>query len=310
MRVVRFVAGDGGPRVGVQAADGVVDVSEHLPAVVGDALIALLASDDPAGGLSDAESAARAAGVAPVALDGLQLLGPLAPPTILCTGQNYVAHVKEKPGFPFSWNGPAHFLKLPQTVVGHGAVVPYPYGVSDKLDYEGELAFVIGRGGRHIAPENAWEHVAAYTVINDMALRDWQVRLLENGASSVSLLGVAKNFDSGCPLGPCLVTPDEITDPHALRVQTIVNGIVRMDDNTANFVLDIPQMVAFFSRFLTLEPGTVIATGACGGTAWGMDHDLGGTWPLPEGVTDPYLRTGDHVDCVVEGIGTLSNTIG
>jgi 2-keto-4-pentenoate hydratase/2-oxohepta-3-ene-1,7-dioic acid hydratase in catechol pathway len=238
------------------------------------------------------------------------LCAPLTPPTVLCAGQNYAAHVSEKPGFPFSWNGPAHFIKLPQTIVGHGATIPYPHGVSEKLDYEVELAVVIGRPGRHIAAQDAWRHVAGYTVINDLALRDWQVRLLDEGASSVSLLGVSKNFDGSTPIGPWLVTADDVRDPHALHVQCLVNGIVRQDNNTANFVLGIPEVIAFFSRFLTLLPGTVIATGACGGTAWGMDPELGGTWPKPEGVDNPYLQSGDRVDCVVEAVGTLTNFIG
>ncbi len=311
MRIVQF-EGQSGVETGVVADDGVVGIGAQLAASGGggDPLIALLAGDDPAGALGTAEAAARSAGVAPVPLDSLTLRAPLQPPTVLCTGQNYAAHVDEKPGFSFSWNGPAHFIKLPQTIIGSGAEIPYPHGFSDKLDYEGELAFVIGKPGRHIAPEDAWDHVAAYTVINDCALRDWQVRLLDDGASAVSLLGVSKNFDGSTPIGPWLVTADAVPDPHALRVQCLVNDIVRQDDNTANLVHGIPEIVAFFSRFLTLVPGTVIATGACGGTAWGMDPELGGTWPKPDGVDNPYLQPGDRVDCVVEGVGTLTNVIG
>ena len=309
MRVVRYRDG-AAVATGVADGDdgGGVDISQPLAEAGG--LIRLLGADAPADRLRELVSAARSAGAEQPALDGLTLLAPLEPPTVLCAGQNYAAHVKEKPGFPFSWNGPAHFIKLPQTIIGSGAEVPYPHGVSDKLDYEGELAFVIGKPGRHIAAADAWDHVAGYTVINDMALRDWQVRLLDEGASSVSLLGVSKNFDGSTPIGPWLVTADDIPDAHALRVQCIVNGIVRQDDNTANFVLGIPEIIEFFSRFLTLETGTVIATGACGGTAWGMDPELGGQWPKPEGIEDPYLQPGDRVDCVVEGVGTLTNTIG
>ena len=181
-------------------------------------------------------------------------------------------------------------------------------GVSDKLDYESELAVVIGKPGKDISPENAFDHVYGYTIINDMALRDWQVRNFADG-TGVSLLGVSKNFDCAAPLGPAIVTKDEIRYPHALRVQCLVNGIVRQDNNTANLVHDIPRIIEFFSRFLTLLPGTVIATGACAGTAWGMDPELAGTLPKPEGVDDPYLHPGDRVDCIVEGVGTLSNTI-
>lgn len=311
MKVVRFERTEG-VAVGVVEDDGVVDVTAELgPADrAGDPLIALLAGAEPAAALRAAASAARAAGAVPVPIEGLVLSAPLSPPSVLCAGQNYAGHVHEKPGFPFGWGGPAHFFKLPQTIIGSGATVPYPHGVSDKLDYEGELAVVIGKPGRNIAAEDAWGHVAGYTVINDLALRDWQVRLLDGGASAVSLLGVSKNFDGATPIGPWLVTADEVADAHALRVQCLVNGVVRQDDNTANFVLGIPQILAFFSRFLTLQSGTVVATGACGGTAWGMDPELGGTWPKPAAVDDPYLHPGDRIDCVVEGVGTLTNIIG
>jgi 2-keto-4-pentenoate hydratase/2-oxohepta-3-ene-1,7-dioic acid hydratase in catechol pathway len=313
MRVVRFDK-DGTACVGVLSRDGqeLIDVAAALglsAAEVGTDATSLVGQGEAGLSLlSRALGEAERTGVGRSPLAGVTLLPPLVPPTILCAGQNYVDHVEEKPAMPFDWGGPANFLKLPQTVIASGAPIVYPHGLTTKLDYEGELAVVIGRAGRDISVDDALDHVYGYTVINDMALRDWQVRILADG-SMVSLLGTSKNFDCGCPLGPALVTKDEIPDAHALRVQCLVNGITRQDNNTSNLVRGIPEIIEFFSLFLTLLPGTVIATGACGGTGWGMDPELAGAWPKPEGVDDPYLHPGDRIDCIVEGVGTLSNIV-
>jgi 2-keto-4-pentenoate hydratase/2-oxohepta-3-ene-1,7-dioic acid hydratase in catechol pathway len=317
MKLVRFLE-DGAPRVGVVADDNtVLDVGDALGAESGlsvgaraDVVPLIARGDAGIEQLRAAVSAAQSGPTEPRPLAAVTLLAPVEPPTILCTGQNYAAHVDEKPAMPFGWGGPAHFLKLPQTVIGPEDQINYPSALTSKLDYESELAVVIGAAGKDISPDRAYEHVFGYTVINDLALREWQVRQLADG-SAVSLLGVSKNFDTAAPLGPWIVTRDEVPDAHKLRVQCVVNGVVRQDDNTKNLVLGVPGILEFFSRFLTLRPGTVIATGACGGTAWGMDPEYGGVWPRPEGlVGDPYLHPGDRVDCIVEGIGTLSNPIG
>jgi 2-keto-4-pentenoate hydratase/2-oxohepta-3-ene-1,7-dioic acid hydratase in catechol pathway len=304
MRLLRF-ASDLGPRLGalLDGGENVVDLSD---AFAGKSLNDLLGEGEE--GLDRLRRAADAARASARPAASLTLLAPVDAPTILCAGENYGGHLDEKPRMPFSWGGPAHFFKLPQTLAGANQPVAHPgEDITCKLDYEAELAVVIGRGGRRIDPAAAMDHVAGYTIINDMALRDWQVRLL--GEHSVSLLGMSKNFDGATPLGPHLVTPDEVPDPHALAVRCTVNGIVRQQDNTENFVRPIPELIAFFSRFLTLVPGTIIATGACGGTAWGFDAELGGTLVKPAGVNDPYLWPGDRVACEVEGIGVLTTEI-
>jgi 2-keto-4-pentenoate hydratase/2-oxohepta-3-ene-1,7-dioic acid hydratase in catechol pathway len=310
MKLVRFSV-EGRTGAGVVEGDEVVDVTDGLCGMGVDIganadLRPLLEKGDD--GVELLQSATESAALRhPLA--SVRLLAPVEPPALICTGQNYRSHVDEKPKLPIDWGGPTHFFKLSQTVAGPGDVIRYPRETT-KFDYESELAIVIGRAGKDVAAADAYDHVFGYTVINDMSMREWQVRLLPDG-NAVYLLGVSKNFDDAAPLGPWIVTRDEVPDVHALRVQCIVNGVVRQDDNTRNLIYTIPRIVEFFSRFLTLAPGTVIATGACGGTAWGMDPEYGGVWPRPDGLEgDPYLRPGDRVDCIVEGVGTLSNVIG
>jgi 2-keto-4-pentenoate hydratase/2-oxohepta-3-ene-1,7-dioic acid hydratase in catechol pathway len=181
--------------------------------------------------------------------------------------------------------------------------------VTRKLDYEVELAVVIGKAGRHIRVERALEHVFGYTVANDVTARDRQAVPHPEGGFEYAL-GPGKNFDTAAPLGPWIVTRDEVPDPQQLVLRTLVNGEVRQSNSTAKMIWSVAEIVAFFSHFYTLPPGLVIETGTPGGTAWATDPEIGGK-PYERGdvVRGGYLQPGDVVTVEIEGIGSLTNPI-
>ncbi len=243
-------------------------------------------------------------------LGSVTLRAPLRPTAILCGGQNYADHLDEMPPPPLTRaqrGGPSTFMKLPQTVVGPDEPIRYPAGVTAKLDFEVELAAVIGRAGFEIPPERALEHVFGYTILNDLTLRDRQVIFRPDGVV-VHSVGVTKNFDGAAPLGPGVVTSDEIPDPQRLAISSRLNGVARQSDHTSNMIDTVAEYVSYFSRFVTLQPGFVISTGTGGGTGWGMDPQLGGKRPV-DAVGRPFLEAGDRIECTIEGIGTLTNMI-
>ncbi len=162
--------------------------------------------------------------------------------------------------------------------------------VSDKLDYEGELAIVIGTRCRHVPVERAEDVIAGYTIANDVSVRDWQMRAMT--------MTIGKSFDTHGPLGPWLVTPDELGDPQALGVRTFVNDEQRQDGNTSEMVFGCFEQVSHLSEAFTLEPGDVIATGTPAGVGSAYQ-------PFPEGL----LKVGDEVRVEIDGIGELRNTI-
>jgi 2-keto-4-pentenoate hydratase/2-oxohepta-3-ene-1,7-dioic acid hydratase in catechol pathway len=240
-------------------------------------------------------------------LDGVRLLAPLVPPIILNSGQNYWDHRDEKPRV--DQKEPEFFLKAPLAVVGPDEAIVLDPLVTTKLDYEVELAVVIGRPGRHIPPEHALEHVFGYTVANDVTARDRQAVPHPEGGWEYAL-GPGKNFDTAAPLGPWIVTRDEVPDPQNLRLRTWVNDELRQNNTTAKMIWDVADLVSFFSRFYTLSPGTVIETGTPGGTAWASDPEIGGRPYEREDVRrGSYLRPGDVVRVEVEAIGSLANPV-
>lgn len=238
----------------------------------------------------------------------VKLQAPLRPEIILCSGENYWDHRDEKP--QVEGREPEFFIKVPQGAVGPGAPIRLDRKVTKKLDYETELAVIIGKPGRHIPKGRALEHVFGYTIMNDVTARDRQVRIRPDG-SSFYVLGPGKNFDTCAPMGPCLVTADEIADPQRLDLRTLVNDEVRQNNSTARMIWGVADLVKFFSTYLTLQPGTVISTGTPGGTAWGTDAELGGRAAKRGDVVLPkgYLRPGDVVTCEIEGIGRLRNKV-
>jgi 2-keto-4-pentenoate hydratase/2-oxohepta-3-ene-1,7-dioic acid hydratase in catechol pathway len=207
------------------------------------------------------------------------------PPKIICIGLNYRDHAEEsKMAIPET---PTVFSKYASSVIGPNAPIMLPKN-SSKPDYEAELAVVIGKGGRHI-PESRWrEHVFGYTVINDVSARDFQM------ATSQWMIG--KTFDTFCPMGPAIVTADEIEDPHTLGIRTEINGEKLQDSNTSNLIFKIPQLIAYLSSVFTLEPGDIISTGTPAG--------VGFSYKPPR-----WLRPGDVVSVIVDGVGALTNPV-
>ena len=240
-------------------------------------------------------------------LEDVKLLAPLVPPIILNSGQNYWDHRDEKP--PVDAQDPEFFLKAPLAVIGPGEPIVLDPAVTSKLDYEVELAVVIGKPGRHIPRDRALEHVFGYTVANDVTARDRQAVPHPEGGWAYRL-GPGKNFDTAAPLGPWIVTADEVPDPQALGLRTLVNGTVRQNNSTAKMIWDVPELIAFFSTFYTLQPGVVIETGTPGGTAWAADPELGGRpYERDDVERGGYLEPGDIVTVEIDGIGSLTNPV-
>ena len=212
------------------------------------------------------------------------------PEKIVCAVRNYLDHHNEAVAFGMKreiTEFPPIFLRVWRSQVAHNAPVIRPK-VSDNLDWEGELAVVIGKGGRHISQADAWNHVAGYSIYNDVSVRDWQ-RHAQQIASG-------KNFVGTGPFGPWLVTPDEIADPTKLKLETRVNGETVQSSNTSMLIFSIPRLIEYSSTIFDLVPGDVIATGTPAGFGIGFKPPK-------------YLKDGDVIRQEIAGIGILENTI-
>jgi 2-keto-4-pentenoate hydratase/2-oxohepta-3-ene-1,7-dioic acid hydratase in catechol pathway len=285
MRIASWHWG-GRDHVGTVSADG----REATPLAVADAsrgalpLIQALARGEPL----------PAAAGTRLPVEVITLRAPLPHPlrSLFCVGRNYRAHAAELAGTVFrestpekdSW--PIVFTKLPECVVGPHDMVRLPgSGVSSQIDYESELAVVIGRGGRDIARSRAMEHVFGYTIVNDVTARDVQMRHQQ--------WDLGKSFDTFCPMGPWIVTADEL-DGRDTRVRGWVNGELRQDARTTDLIFDIATLIETCSRGITLYPGDVIATGTPAGVGMGM--------------TPPqWLKAGDLMRIEIDGIGAIEN---
>lgn len=224
------------------------------------------------------------------------LLAPLPEPrrNIICVGLNYLEHAREgaraagrELKLPAA---PMFFTKATHTVNGPYANIPYDAAVSTQIDWEVELGVVIGKRGKNIAAANAFDYVFGYTVINDVSARD-----LQNGHGGQFFKG--KSLDGACPMGPWIVTADEIHDPHNLPLRCRVNGVTKQDSNTNDLIFKIPTLIESLSRGMTLAPGDVLATGTPPGVGFARTP--------PE-----FLKPGDVVECEVAGIGVIRNTVG
>lgn len=231
-----------------------------------------------AGSADTAPSSAR--------LSELELAPPVTSPgSIVCIGRNYVAHAQEGnspiPEFPVL------FSKFPNTLVGHEAPV-IKHAITNELDYEGELAVVMGRRASRVAERDAMDFVAGYTIVNDISARDLQLGDLQ------WIRG--KSLDTFCPMGPVYVSAEEVADPGALEIETRVNGELRQHAPVSDMLFGIPRLIAFITQGITLEPGDIIATGTPSGVAFGMKPPV-------------YLEPGDVIEVSISGLGTLRSPI-
>lgn len=298
MRLVTF---EREGRRGVGVVDGETVVDLRFP---GD-MVAFVAGGDQS--LAWATSKLAHPGRDAHPIDGVRLCAPIVPPVILNSGQNYWDHRDEKP--VVDQKDPEFFLKTPLAVIGPDEPVLYDSIVTQKLDYEVELAVVMGKPGRHIPVEHALDHVFGYTVANDITARDRQAVPHPEGGWEYAL-GPGKNFDTSAPLGPWIVTRDEIPDPQDLQLRTYVNDEIRQNNSTAKMIWSVAEIVAFFSHFYTLQPGVLLETGTPGGTAWATDPEIGGKpFERDDVVRKGYLQIGDVVRVEIERIGSLSNPI-
>jgi len=217
-------------------------------------------------------------------LGSLHLLPPVRPTKIVAIGRNYREHAAEESAEPPT--APLLFAKFPSALVGDGATITWSAGLSAQVDYEAELAVVIGRPARNVTGDQALDHVLGYTCLNDVSARDLQV--------SDGQWTRAKSLDTFCPTGPWIVSADEVPDVEGLRVRCRVNGDLRQDASTAELVHGVAELIAYCSQSFTLEPGDVIATGTPGGVGAFRDPPA-------------FLADGDTVEVEIERVGTLTN---
>lgn len=240
-----------------------------------------------AGALDLAAAVLADAGAPRLALRDAKLLAPLRNPRkIICIGLNYRDHCEESKVDPPK--NPIWFPKFANAIQDPGGPVVLPPKYPDQVDYEGELAVVMGRKGRNIAESEALDYVFGYTILHDVSARDVQF--------SDGQWGRGKAFDTFAPLGPVLVARDEIPDPNALAIKTEVNGRVLQDSNTSKMVFPVPYLISFLSHHFTFEAGDIISTGTPYGVGAFRDPKI-------------FLRPGDTVRITIEGIGTLENPV-
>ena len=218
-----------------------------------------------------------------------RLLAPLEPPNILAVGLNYGRHAEEtniaRPEIPVV------FLKATTSVIGPEEMILLPSIGPEQVDYEAELAVIIGKRAKNVKREDALGYVFGYACANDVSARDWQIELQKSQWSR------GKSFDTFCPLGPCIVTADEIGDPNRLGIRAILNGRVMQDSNTSDMIFDVRGLISDLSRSFTLLPGTVILTGTPGGVGFTREPPV-------------FLREGDVITIEIDEIGSLSNRVG
>ena len=263
MKLIRYLDPNHAVHHAIQHPDGRLELAEG----------SLYDTLRPAGGVADV----------------FRLLAPLEPVALLCIGLNYRRHAEETGGKAPQY--PVLFMKGINAVQNPGDPIELPRRLrSDEVDYECELAVVIGKRCKNVSRDRALEYVLGYTCANDVSARDWQMR----GGGRQWCRG--KTFDTFAPLGPCLVTADEIANPNALGIRTLLNGQIVQDWNTNDMIFDVPTLIEFLSASTTLLPGTVILTGTPHGV--GMAHQP----PL-------FLRPGDSVTIEIDGIGALTNPV-
>ncbi len=279
MKLISFL-NQGVPSYGIVDGDEVLDLTPILGTRATD-LKTLIAKD-----LLGAAAEAAKTHQPTLKFSQLELLPVIPNPgQIFCIGLNYGEHVQET-GHKVT-EAPAIFLRLPESQVAHGQDILRP-AESHRLDYEAEIAIVIGKGGRRIQEEDAWDHIAGYSCYNDGSVRDWQV--------ATSQWTPGKNFYRTGGFGPWLVSSDEIAPGQVMHMQTILNGQVLQDTTTDKMIHSIPRQIAYISSFTPLSPGDVIVTGTPGGVGNKRSPQI-------------FMKPGDICEIVVDAIGTLRNGI-
>ena len=262
MRLARVIDADDRERLVCEEADG------SFVAVEGDALGACEKTGE--------------------AVDVKRWLPPVEPRAVMCIGLNYGAHAAEGgmkvPDYPML------FMKNPSAAIGHGEPIRIPAVCDDEVDYEAELAIIIGKPCCNAARADALDYVAGYTAANDVSARVWQA--VKGGGQ----WNRGKGFDTFAPLGPVMVTPDELTDPNSLSIRSVLNGEVMQESNTADMIFDVPTLISFLSQDTTLLPGTVILTGTPEGIGWAREPKT-------------LLHSGDEIAIEIGGIGRLVNPV-
>ncbi|MDB5311111.1 MAG: Ureidoglycolate lyase [Gemmataceae bacterium] len=275
-----------GPRAAAQVGESFVDLhatDPGLPRCIKDLLAASSAVRAAAVAAAKSPAAVKYAG------NAVKLLPPVPNPgKILCIGLNYRDHAIE--GGKAIPTEPVVFGKFPNTLIATGEAIKLPK-VAQKVDYEAELVIVIGKTGRHIPnDQSAFGYVGGYTCGHDVSARDWQFR----GEEKQWIIG--KTFDTFAPIGPVVVTPDELTDPHKLQVQLRLNGQTLQNSNTKEFIFGVPHLLWFLSQVVTLEPGDLIFTGTPPGVGIARKPPI-------------LLKAGDIAEIEIEGIGVLRNPV-
>jgi 2-keto-4-pentenoate hydratase/2-oxohepta-3-ene-1,7-dioic acid hydratase in catechol pathway len=275
MKFVTFTEANGPSRPGLLSGDEVIDLSTIFPDV-----LSIIAGGSDALKKAEKHSAGR------LPLKSFQLHAPLAnPPRIFCVGLNYRDHaVESNMEIP---KVPTVFMKLASAIVGPGAAIKLPPN-STQPDYEAEFAAVIGTAGGNIAKEDWQKHIFGYTILNDVSARDVQL------ATSQWTLG--KSFDTFAPLGPAIVTKDEIADPHQLSVSLSIDGEMLQNSNTRELIFKLPELVAYISSITSLHPGDIISTGTPAGVGLGRKPQR-------------WLRSGETVQIEIQGLGMLVNPV-
>lgn len=283
MKLVTFDAGNG-PRLGVLVSETVIDLAEASNGELPADMRSFLEMGDAA--LQKAQSIANGVSGKGKSLSDVKLMAPvLNPSKVIAIGLNYMDHCREQGIEPPK--RPTTFTKFPSSIIGPGDEIRWNPELTQKVDWEVELAVVIGTEARNVSAGDAFDVIAGYTICHDVSARDLQ---LEKGDQWI----VGKSLDTFCPLGPALVTKDEIADPHDLAIRCIVNGKAMQDSNTRELIFNIPYLIEYLTAGITLLPGDVITTGTPDGVGAFLKPPV-------------FLKNGDEVTVSIEGIGEMTN---
>ena len=283
MRLVTFTH-QGQRRLGARSGDSIIDFSAADPSIPTTMREFLEAGDNAisrAGAVIDRGDQA-------ISATDVTIQAPIDnPEKIICIGLNYADHAAES-SMPIP-DEPIVFSKYASSIIGPDENIVAP-SASSQVDYEVELVVVIGKSGRNISEEDALDHVAGYMVGHDVSARDYQLE--KPGAQWM----MGKTFDTFAPIGPDLVTTDDVPDPHNLGIRCILNGETVQDSNTSQLIFDVPKLIAYLTHVFTLVPGDLIFTGTPHGVGMGREPQL-------------WLKHGDHVICEIDGLGRLENPV-